>query len=141
LYFTAKTKQELFILNLDCGTFTVSSTKSGAFMSQPDQLARTSGQGRDSLLYFCEDSSKNSGVHGRDPSNGRYFTILQSGDSDLLPAETTGLAFSPDSKRMYVSFQKVGKIFEVRRTDGGAFGGQQLGIKYHTDPNDDPFLP
>ena len=139
MYMTTKTRRHLFVLNLDCQTFTLSSTESGAFDSQPDQIARLVGQSNDSVLYFCEDGSWGSGVHGRD-SQGRFFTILQSHDRTALPAETTGLAFSPDNMRMYVSFQYAGKIFEIRRTDGRAFGGDRLDIHYHADwGNQNPF--
>jgi secreted PhoX family phosphatase len=48
-----------------------------------------------------------------------------------LYGETSGLAFSPDSKRMYVSFQHPGIIFEIRRADGYSFGGEVVDIKYH----------
>lgn len=45
--------------------------------------------------------------------------------------ETTGLDFSPDMKRMYISFQRTGQIFEIKRLDGYPFGGTRLDIKYH----------
>lgn len=70
-------------------------------------------------------------MHGRDPL-GRYFTII---DNDpvqgLLTDETSGLAFSPDNKRMYVTYQSKGVLAEVRRQDGYAFTGTVLDIKYH----------
>jgi hypothetical protein len=145
LYFVAKREKHLFILDLDAQTFVRSSTKSGAFNSGPDQVARLlSDDDGTGILYFCEGGEMGTGVHGRN-SDGQFFTILQAdegpSDFDRIDGETSGLAFSPDGKRMYVSFQQQGKIFEIRRTDGRPFGGQRLDIKYHTDPNDDPFVP
>ena len=72
-----------------------SSTVSGAFDRQPDQVARLVG---DEILYFCEDGGADCGVHGRDGA-GRFFSIL---DGPAYDTETTGLAFSPDKRHMYV---------------------------------------
>ena len=128
LYFTSKTNKRLYILDLDAGTYTESSTESGAFNNQPDQIARVIGAGNDSILYFCEDGGADCGVHGRN-SDGKYFTILEGLD---YATETTGLAFSPDNKHMYVSFQSnPGHIFEISREDGLPFDGATLDIKYH----------
>mmetsp|Transcript_9057 Transcript_9057/g.18200 ORF Transcript_9057/g.18200 Transcript_9057/m.18200 type:complete len:840 (+) Transcript_9057:96-2615(+) len=129
LYMTAKVDKLLFILDLDDMTFEQSSTRSGAFDSQPDQVARIVDNS--GILYFCEDGSSNSGVHGRD-AQGRYYTILSAANS-YMSGETTGLAFSPDNKSMYVAYQKQHKIVEIRRTDGCPFNGQRLDIKYHDD--------
>ena len=55
----------------------------------------------DDILYFCEDGGKelgDCGVHGRD-SSGRFFSIL---DGPGYVSETTGLAFSPNKRHMYV---------------------------------------
>ena len=129
LYFTVKTLKLLFILDLDMGTYESSSTISGAFENQPDQITRILGQSNEeSILYFCEDGGSSCGVHGRDKS-GQFFTILESIDYNT---ETTGLAFSPDKKHMYVSFQhNPGHIFDITREDGLPFDGATLDIKYH----------
>jgi hypothetical protein len=50
-----------------------------------------------------------SGVFGRN-AQGKYFTIM-TGRTDLKKDETTGLAFSPDAKHMYVSYQ--GEFFDT----------------------------
>lgn len=137
LYYTTKIQKYLFIVNLDDGTFVRSSTVSGAFDAQPDQVTRVlnfATGATDGILYFCEDGADNAGVHGRD-AQGRFFTILQDA-SRAMVGETTGLAFSPGGKFMYVSFQKPGIIFEIRRTDGLPFDGATLDIKYHS--NEDP---
>jgi secreted PhoX family phosphatase len=81
--------------------------------------------------HFFQDGGAHCGVHGRD-STGNYFTIIDNDpDSGSFTGETTGLAFSPDGKRMYVAFQKPGIIFEFIRTDGFSFGGDVVDIKYH----------
>jgi hypothetical protein len=129
LYFTAKSNRHLFVLDLDNLTYVRSSTISGAFDGSPDQIKSILGDNPDEdLLYFCEESGDDNGIHARD-SDGNYYSII-SGPG--ISSETTGLAFSPDKKRMYVSYQfSPGKIFEIKRTDGYAFGGMRLDIKYH----------
>jgi hypothetical protein len=135
LYMTAKYNRQLFILDLDQQTFVESSTASGSFQDQPDQVARLVDN--DGILYFCEDGSSGSGVHGRNAA-GQYFTILQADTNTLtnggtnMTGETTGLALSPNKMFMYVSYQEMGKIVEVRRADGLPFNGMRLDIKYHS---------
>jgi hypothetical protein len=129
LYMTTKVDHLLFELDLDNLTFEESSTDSGAFDSQPDQVARILNN--DGILYFCEDGGSKAGVHGRD-SEGKFYTILQAAN-DNMSGETSGLAFSPDATSMYVAFQKEHLIVEIRRTDGCPFNGQRLDIKYHED--------
>ena len=80
--------------------------------------------------------SDGSGIHGRD-SSGKFFSILQA-DEDTrksgglrVTGETTGLAFSPDSRFMYVTYQEMGMLLELRRIDGLPFNGKRLDIKYH----------
>ena len=46
-------------------------------------------------------------------------------------SETTGLAFSPDRKHMYVAAQSPGIIYDVTRLDGLRFDAAALDIKYH----------
>ena len=129
LYFTVKGLKLLFDLDLDAQTYTYTSTVSGLFDGQPDQLTRITEDGdNDSTLYFCEDSAAKCGIHGLD-SEGRFFTILESDD---YSTETTGLAFSPDGKHMYVSFQYYpGQIFDISREDGLPFDGPSLEVTYH----------
>jgi secreted PhoX family phosphatase len=84
-----------------------------------------------SVLYFCEDGgagANSPGVFGR-TANGKYFSILRG--RFLNKDETTGLAFSPDGRDMYVAYQKVGIIYDVWREDGRPFSGATLDIKYH----------
>lgn len=124
LFFTTKVRKELFILNLDGTTYEKQSTRSGMFEGEPDQVKRIVGDG---LLYFCEENGRSNGVHARN-QNGWYFTVLE---ADTFNDQTTGLAFSPDSKHMYVSFQHAGMIFDIWREDGLAFDGQTLDVRYH----------
>ena len=46
----------------DSGVAHLSSTVSGAFNNQPDQIQKLGGD----LLYFCEDGGRDCGVHARD---------------------------------------------------------------------------
>eukprot|EP00594_Rhizosolenia_setigera_P003655 CAMPEP_0178951314 /NCGR_PEP_ID=MMETSP0789-20121207/7153_1 /TAXON_ID=3005 /ORGANISM="Rhizosolenia setigera, Strain CCMP 1694" /LENGTH=460 /DNA_ID=CAMNT_0020632165 /DNA_START=553 /DNA_END=1935 /DNA_ORIENTATION=+ len=82
------------------------------------------------ILYFCEDSGqkRQSGIHGRD-STGKFFSIIEGYG---YRSESTGLAFSPNKKFMYVAYQKnPGTILALWREDGQPFDGQTLDIKYH----------
>lgn len=157
LYFVSKKAKVLVTLFVDStmpdsGAAHLSSTASGAFDNQPDQI--TALVGHSDLIYFCEDGGNDNGVHARD-ATGKFYTILDG--YPTYQTETTGLAFSPDKTRMYVSFQGAssaanvptsgggtctssrcdgnvaGHIFEIVRKDGYPFGGQTLDIKYHED--------
>uniref|UniRef100_A0A7S4NFI5 SMP-30/Gluconolactonase/LRE-like region domain-containing protein n=1 Tax=Odontella aurita TaxID=265563 RepID=A0A7S4NFI5_9STRA len=80
-------------------------------------------------MYFTEEGGRDAGVHARD-KRGRYYTILE---SPVYQDETTGLAFSPDGKHMYVAYQKNGILFDLWREDGLPFHGLTLNVKYHHD--------
>lgn len=131
LFVVSKDQKELFILDLDAMTYVVHSTVFGLFDGQPDQMKRLIQDPNDdsqhNLLYFCEEGGEKNGVHARD-INGWYFTVLESGNWD---GETSGLAFSPDGKHMYFSYQHQGVIFDVWREDGRPFYGNTLSVKYH----------
>lgn len=126
LSFVSKEFKLLFTLDLEEETWSSSSTVSGAFDLQPDQLGRIIGEG--DLLYFCEDGGDDCDVHGRD-STGKYFTIVEGKEYDT---ETTGLAFSPDAMFMYVAFQSDSNIYSFWRTDGLPFNGTVAETKYHS---------
>jgi hypothetical protein len=101
LYFTSKEDKRLVIVNLRNNTYTASSTKSGAFNNQPDQIERVLGANEEMLL-LCEDGGRDAGLHGRSLT-GDYFTILYRDkeiDSERNSEETTGLGVSPDFKHL-----------------------------------------
>mmetsp|Transcript_29038 Transcript_29038/g.79702 ORF Transcript_29038/g.79702 Transcript_29038/m.79702 type:complete len:155 (+) Transcript_29038:1016-1480(+) len=131
LYFVSKTSKTLFALDLDKGTYSSSSTESGAFDLQPDQLksiGSSDGPTDQSILYFCEDGGSQCDVHGRNLENGKFFTIIE---GTGYSTETTGLAFSPiDAKYMFLAFQGPGVIWKFWRTDGLSFAGTLADIKY-----------
>ena len=146
LYFVSKRAKRLVTLffeadDADRGVAHLSSTESGAFNHQPDQIATLVGPDGESLLYFCEDGGADVGVHARDAS-GQFYTILDA--YPAYPSETTGLAFSPDRRHLYVALQggdgrtagghpgaHPGVVFDIYRLDGQPFGGRSLDIKYH----------
>lgn len=75
-YVTAKKTKRLLALDLEHGTWESSSTESGAFNKQPDQIKFILGGDKDEdILYFCEDGGENSGVHGRDMF-GNFYNVL-----------------------------------------------------------------
>jgi hypothetical protein len=87
VYFTTKRTKSLYILDLDNFTYERSSTVSGVFDGQPDQIKRIiSNDPERDMLYFCEEASADNGIHARD-SEGNFYTII---DSKILNSETTG---------------------------------------------------
>ena len=135
LYFVSKEIKTLFVLNLDSMQYTSHTTRRGLFDGQPDQIVRVLGNDinngkEEELLYFTEDGGQLAGVHARN-RNGHYFTILES-DGSITNDETTGLAFSPDHRFMYVAYQRIGKLFAISRRDGLPFTAKSLNVKYHT---------
>lgn len=140
LYFVSKELKTLFIMNLNGNNYTSHTTRQGLFDGQPDQLARVIGGRTDDvdskqrngdehpLLYFTEDGGQFAGVHARN-RHGQYLTILES--HVYTNDETTGLAFSPDNRFMYVAYQKIGKLFAIFRQDGLPFDAVSLNVKYH----------
>lgn len=130
LFFVSKKDETLFELDLDAGTFVRTSTRSGAFNLEPDQLKAING-GVDNMIYFCEDGGNASDLHGRNTTNGRYYTIVT---GDGYSTETSGLAFSPDGRYMFMSFQfRPGVIWQFWREDGFPFGSEVVDIKYHSN--------
>ena len=75
------------------------------------------------------DVGDKAGIHAKD-STGQFYTIAQD-EGGFHSGETTGLAFSPDHKHMYVAYQSEGVIYDITRADGRAFGGATLAIQYH----------
>lgn len=126
LNFVSKVNQELITLDLAAMTYTISSTRSGAFNLQPDQLGRVIGES--DMLYFCEDGGSDCDIHGRD-ATGQYFTIIR---GDGYSTENTGLSFSPDNMHMYFAMQGNSNVYDVWRDDGLPFNGEVAYTKYHT---------
>lgn len=128
LFFTSKTTKTLFELDLDRLRFTRTSTVSGAFNLEPDQIKAIVNDPNE-IIYFCEDGGQDCDIHGRD-REGKYFTIVRGTD---YSTETTGLGFSPDAKFMFVAFQEPGVIWQFWRSDGLPFTGNIVDIKYHAE--------
>jgi hypothetical protein len=126
LYFIAKKMKMIFILELDGTSYRKVSTHSGLFGDGSDQIHSIDGSSSE-VLYFTEDGEHRCGIHGLS-ADGKFFTILE---AESLIKETTGLAFSPDKKHMYVAFQGEGKLFDITRTDNQPFDGEVLDVKYH----------
>ena len=88
LNFVSKEEKMLFTLDLELKTWTNSSTNSGLFDGQPDQLARTFGSSN--FLFFCEDAKETGNdLHGRNMITGEYFTLIQGTGSIIRTLETT----------------------------------------------------
>jgi hypothetical protein len=90
LYFVCKKIKQMFVLNLDDGTYTNATTMSGLFDGALDQVQRILPNDQD-VLYFTEEGGQNAGIHGRD-ALGNYYTILE---GPQYIDETTGLAWDP----------------------------------------------
>ncbi len=126
MYVVCKRIKQLFVFDLDEMTYYNQSTVSGLFDGGPDQMKRILDDSND-LLYFTEEGGVDAGIHARD-ALGRFFTIFE---SPIHSDETTGLAFSPDGKHMYVAYQVQGFVFDIWREDGLSFGSRTLNVKYH----------
>ena len=129
LYFVGKNIRVLFIADLDARTWTSQSTDKGIFDGSPDQLQRILGDER-GMLYFTEEQGNDSGIHARD-EQGRYYVVVM---SEEKIGETTGLAFSPDGRYMFVSYQEMGELFMIWRRDRLPFQATTLDVKYHYVP-------
>ena len=122
LYFTAKSTQKLFVLDLKSLTYELETTGlnfsgKGSFNAAPDQVIK----GAKRFLYFTESGGKTPGVYVRDMITGKYMTMFEAGDERYLNDETVGIAFSPTRQRMYAGYQNSGVLIELRRTDGLPF--------------------
>jgi hypothetical protein len=126
LFFVCKKIKQVFVLDLDEGTYYNHTTLNGLFDGKPDQMQRVLGDSKD-LLYFTEEGGVDSGVHARDHL-GRFYTVFE---SPVYNDETTGLSFSPDGLFMYAAYQNTGSLFTIWRTDGLPFHAAYLDVKYH----------
>jgi uncharacterized protein len=95
MYLLSKVFKTMFALNLDGGVYTNYTTHQGLFDGQPDQVETILGQ-NDDMLYFTEEGGQYAGIHARN-AKGDFFTILEYTDG---VDESTGLAFSPDAKKL-----------------------------------------
>ena len=105
LYFVCKKIKQLFVLDLDNGTYTNSTTANGLFDGKPDQMSHIIG-GDEEVLYFTEEGGNNPGVHGRS-AQGFYYTILE---GQQYKDETSGLAWDPSGHHLYVAYQDRGYV-------------------------------
>jgi hypothetical protein len=127
LFFVSKRFKTMYVLNLDDLTYTNSTTRSGLFDGQPDQLQRILGDDSNDLLYFTEDGGRDPGIHCRNEV-GQFFTLLE---SPVYNDESTGLAFSPDGMHLYFALQETGLLYDVTRTDLLPFQAKSLNVKFH----------
>ena len=139
LYFVCKMTKHLFRLDLINNSYLRQSTEEGLFEGEPDQLRKVLGDVGDgeTMLYFTEDNGNRAGIHAKNGRN-ELLTILEGWYSP----ETTGLAFSPDKRFMYVCFQDDGFCFAIWRLDGLSFTAKTLKVKRNdneanTAANDD----
>jgi hypothetical protein len=127
MYITSKTLKRLVIVNLATLVYSFESTRHESFVEEPDQIVRIQGDDSGSL-FFCEDGGLSPGLHVRN-STGAFLTILyRDGTQFHSKEETTGLAFSPDAKHLYISFQQEGILYAVSRDDNRPFTDEFLGI-------------
>eukprot|EP00980_Cylindrotheca_fusiformis_P006182 scaffold1323_cov113-Cylindrotheca_fusiformis.AAC.9 len=128
MYFVSNSIKQLFVLDLDSGTYYNETTNSGFFDGSPEQIEHILSPAQD-LVYFTEQGGHdhNSGVHARD-RQGRYHTVLE---SQAYKDTTTGLSFSPNGRFMYVAYQSAGLLFSIWRTDGYTFRAAHLDVEYH----------
>jgi len=126
LMFVSKTQKELFRLDLQDMTYTVETTRApdleggGSFGSGPDHLLVDSA----GYLFFTEDGGSTPGVFAYDGSE--YLALLEADSERYNGDETTGIAFSPDRKFLFVCIQEYGVLFQVSREDGLPFDSHRV---------------
>jgi hypothetical protein len=135
LFIVTKTDKFLYMIDLDSDTYWRTSTVFGLFDGTPDQIAHLLN-GDDEIVYFTEDGGSDAGIHGRN-AEGQFFTILE---APGWGPETTGLAWDPSRKHMYMALQEDGVLFDITREDGYPFQGMTLGMRYHNQPSDSLLL-
>ena len=70
---------------------------------------------------MTENGGPHPGVYGLDLNTGTYFTVFQAFEDTYAGDDVTGIAFTPDLKRMYACFEDTGVMFEIMREDGLPF--------------------
>jgi len=141
LFLVSKKIKRLLVFDLDRMTFTYEQTDSGglknggAFYNDPDQVVSLSGK----YVYFTEDGGSTPGVYSRELSTGDYYTIFEADDYNRFDGdETSGIAFSPDGKRLYCCLQRAGVFFQVTRKDGQPFEGTSMSLRFHQMKDGEP---
>jgi len=124
LVFTAKVDRLVFFLDLKKKTYAQYTTKCGDFTQEPDQIAMLG-----KTLYFANDGTFPCGVYGFHKKGG-FYKIVSSQDYNT---ETSGIAFSPDNKYMYVAWQSAA-VWQFWREDGYAFNEKAADIVYQNCP-------
>ena len=148
LYFVSKKRSTLYVLDLLAKTYTSSSTVSGILSGggewnhSPDQIVN----GKGDYLYFTEDGGKTVGVYVIHKTTGKRYTMFEAYTDRYKYDETTGIAFSPNGKKMYAAFQNCGCgdeasetglvfncgcLLEFSRRDGASFQGATRSLKFH----------
>jgi hypothetical protein len=132
LFFVTKEHKKMYILNLRTRRYASQPINVSDLNGQPDQVVRVYRDDYD-LLFFTEDGGDRPGIYarrsGRNPAE--VLTILESSVYVNADQETTGLAFSPDRRRMYFAIQDAGLVYEVKRIDGLPFDGRSLNVQYN----------
>lgn len=116
LAFVVRGLKQLFLLDLDSGTYTMSSTVKGLMEGAPNEIRYVTGTNGETLLYMTEADGQRSGVHVRTES-GSLYTVLEG----FYQALTAGFALSPSGHHLYISFQRDGLLFDITRDDGLSF--------------------
>ena len=146
LLFVSKKLSTLFVLDLDGGTHMSYTTKNGILPGGGDWNDTPDGiLARGEYLYFTEDGGETPGVYAVNINTGERYAIFEGYDDVYKGDESTGLAFSPDGRRMYAAFQdcgcedseggldyNCGCLLEFRRTDGYSFDGSTPSLKFHS---------
>ena len=123
LHMTSKTFGTIFALDLDSKNYTSFQTSDGVlvgdgeFEEKADQLLQIT----DHILYMAENGGPHPGVYGRDLTTGTHFTVFEGFADTYIDDDVTGLAFTPDSKRMYACFENAGVMLKIQQDDGLPF--------------------
>lgn len=123
LHMTSKDLSTIFSLNLSTRVYTSHYTKDaildgdGTFEEEGDQLTQISDQ----TLYIGENGGSSPGLYALDLHTDSFYAIFE-GISDVYNGDdVTGIAFSPDWRRLYAAFENSGILLEFVREDGLTF--------------------
>ena len=133
MYLLSQRWSTLWILDLELQTYTSISTENGLFDSHPEHIGQflkdadnNDEEEESDLLYYTGELGHRAAVYGANRV-GDIVTILEGPSSPDIPS---GLSFSPDRLHMIVAYKVSGIVLDITRTDGYAFRGRTLDVKY-----------
>ena len=123
LHMTSKDLSTIFSLNLQTRSFTSFDTTNailegdGTFEEEGDQLTQIS----EKALFIGENGGPSPGLYALDLDTDSFYAIFEAVSDIYSGDDVTGIAFSPDKKRLYAAYENLGILLEFAREDGLTF--------------------